>query len=85
MHGFRPSDCREKENPMPIYEYCCDQCAHEFEQIMRMSDADPMCPSCGAKKTRKLISAGAIRPEGIPKGSGGFSAPGCGGSGCKIG
>ena len=33
---------------MPLYEYRCEACSHQFEKIPRYSD-DPIsvCPSCG--------------------------------------
>lgn len=42
---------------MPIYEYRCPECGHEFEQLQRMSD-DPVkvCPSCNSEQVKKLIS-----------------------------
>lgn len=42
---------------MPIYEYRCPDCGHEFEIMQRMSD-DPVrvCPECSAENVSKLIS-----------------------------
>ncbi len=42
---------------MPIYEYRCPDCGHEFEQLQRMSD-DPItdCPECSMSGVKKLIS-----------------------------
>lgn len=42
---------------MPIYEYRCPDCGHEFEVMQRMSD-DPVkvCPDCSAANVSKLIS-----------------------------
>ena len=51
---------------MPVYEYRCRDCGHEFEIQQSMSD-DPLteCPSCGGD-LRKVFS-----PVGIAfKGSG---------------
>ncbi len=50
---------------MPIYEYECSECAHQFEIIQKMSD-DPLvdCPACHAPKLKKLISAAAFRLKG---------------------
>jgi putative FmdB family regulatory protein len=63
---------------MPIFEYRCNTCGHQFEQLVFASDTTmPTCPECTAGDVQKLISAGAIRPNGIPTGSGGFSAPAC--------
>ncbi|CAN5568561.1 hypothetical protein BH10PLA1_BH10PLA1_09840 [soil metagenome] len=45
---------------MPTYEYICDACGNEFEKFQSMT-APPVkvCPKCGKRKVRKLISAGA--------------------------
>jgi putative FmdB family regulatory protein len=42
---------------MPVYEYQCKACDHEFEREQRISD-DPVkkCPSCKAMKVKRLIS-----------------------------
>lgn len=63
---------------MPIYEYVCCQCDHQFEQLVFHSDeSDPVCPKCNGQQVQKLMSAGSFRAHGIPKGSGGFKAPAC--------
>ena len=63
---------------MPIYEYCCRDCGHEFEELtFSSSDPAPNCPKCGRADVVKLMSAGAFRPNGIPAGSGGFTPPAC--------
>ncbi len=67
---------------MPIYEFFCCDCCHQFEALFLSStEPDPKCPQCSSGKVEKLMSAGAIRPNGIPKGSGGFSGPKCAPSG----
>ena len=45
---------------MPTYEYKCNACDHRFEAFQSMKE-DPVkiCPSCGAEKVERLISAGA--------------------------
>jgi len=45
---------------MPTYEYICDACGTEFEKFQSIT-APPVkvCPKCGKRKVRKLISAGA--------------------------
>ncbi len=50
---------------MPIYEYQCNACGHEFESIQRISD-DPLkdCPECQKPKLKKLISAAGFRLKG---------------------
>ena len=55
---------------MPIYEYACEKCGHEFERSQRITE-DPVktCPSCKAKKVRRLISRTAF----VLKGGGWYS------------
>jgi putative FmdB family regulatory protein len=76
MHRSMAGTVEEKE--MPIYEYACEKCQHQFEALCFASDASPpACPECGGTRVRKLLSAGAIRPNGIPTGAGGFTPPAC--------
>jgi putative FmdB family regulatory protein len=50
---------------MPIYEFECAACGHRFEELMRLSDPDPLdCPSCGAPQVRKRMSAPQFRLAG---------------------
>ncbi len=44
---------------MPTYEYVCDDCEHNFEVFLKMSD-DPLsvCPECGKEKLRQILSGG---------------------------
>ena len=50
---------------MPIYEYRCPDCGHQFEAMQKFSD-DPItvCPSCSAEHVKKLISAPAFHLKG---------------------
>jgi putative FmdB family regulatory protein len=45
---------------MPTYDYACDACEHTWEEFQSIK-AEPTkkCPSCGKKKAKRLISAGA--------------------------
>ena len=43
---------------MPIYEYGCAKCGHEFETLVR-NGAAPDCPSCGSSKLEKKLSVPA--------------------------
>ncbi len=48
---------------MPIYEYKCKTCSHEFTKIIRSPEdrpTSPTCPECGAVKTRRIISVPSI-------------------------
>jgi len=48
---------------MPIYEYCCTACGHEFELMATMAqrDAEHACPECAARKVERKISVFAAR------------------------
>lgn len=55
---------------MPVYEYQCKGCGHEFEREQRISEAPvKKCPSCGALKARRQIS----RTSFVLKGGGWYS------------
>ena len=63
---------------MPIYEYHCNHCGHDFEELtFSTSGPAPDCPQCNHSDVVKLMSAGAFRPNGVPSGSGGFAPPAC--------
>ena len=63
---------------MPIFEYQCNACCNTFEQLVFASDSEPpSCPACNCADVRKLMSAGSVRPNGIPTGGGGFEPPAC--------
>ena len=50
---------------MPIYEYACAACGHQFEEWQKMSDKPiRVCPKCKAKKVEKLISATSFQLKG---------------------
>ena len=50
---------------MPIYEYVCTECAHEFESLQKMSDAPHSdCPACAKPALKKKISAPSFRLSG---------------------
>jgi putative FmdB family regulatory protein len=50
---------------MPIYEYQCQACGHQFETIQKISD--PVltdCPRCAAAQLKKRVSLAAFRLKG---------------------
>jgi len=50
---------------MPIYEYKCSKCEHQFEMIQRFSDNPiEICPACNKKTVQKLVSAPSFRLKG---------------------
>jgi putative FmdB family regulatory protein len=50
---------------MPIYEYRCENCGHEYEALQKMSD-DPLvkCPECHQDTLKKVLSAAGFRLKG---------------------
>jgi putative FmdB family regulatory protein len=40
---------------MPLYEYQCRSCAHEFELLVR-SATEPACPACGSADLERCLS-----------------------------
>ena len=45
---------------MPTYDYRCDGCGYQFEEMQSFS-ADPLktCPKCGQDQLRRLFGTGA--------------------------
>jgi putative FmdB family regulatory protein len=50
-----------KDHTMPIYDYQCQSCQAEFEQLVRPSST-PTCPQCGSLALQRLVSR--IAPAG---------------------
>lgn len=50
---------------MPLYEYICQACGHEFEEIQSFS-AKPIrkCPACGKLKVEKKVSLTSFSLKG---------------------
>jgi putative FmdB family regulatory protein len=50
---------------MPIYEFACQDCGHEFEKIQSFSDSTtPACPNCLGRHVQRRMSAPAIHFKG---------------------
>jgi putative FmdB family regulatory protein len=50
---------------MPIYEFVCEGCTHEFEKIVSFSVAiAPTCPACEGDSVKRLMSKPAIHFKG---------------------
>ncbi|MDH3223898.1 MAG: zinc ribbon domain-containing protein [Gemmatimonadota bacterium] len=45
---------------MPIYEYRCAECAHEFETLVR-GETQPTCPECGTDALERLMSLPRVK------------------------
>jgi len=74
---------------MPIYEYTCQKCEHDFELLIR-GDESPECPTCGEHELQKLFSVPAAHsstsqlPVCRPEPSGNCGLPQCGMGGCQM-
>lgn len=76
---------------MPIYEYSCEGCAHDFELLIR-GDERPECPTCGGRKLTKRFSVPAAHTGAssslpvcgpAPSPGGNCGLPQCGMGGCQ--
>lgn len=68
---------------MPMYEYACGDCAHEFEELVSLSGSTlVVCPSCSSTSVDKQLS----KFQRVRVGAGGVpsmaAAPSMGGGGC---
>jgi putative FmdB family regulatory protein len=47
-------------NPVPIYEFVCESCAHRFEELVGATGGlraeDVVCPECGATEVERQLS-----------------------------
>jgi putative FmdB family regulatory protein len=71
---------------MPIYEYRCTKCGHQFEELSNSCCApQPKCPKCQSQ-TEKMLSSFAANVSG-DSGSGSDYGGGscCSGAGCSCG
>jgi putative FmdB family regulatory protein len=56
---------------MPFYEYECVSCGHRFDVMLTMREREDRekalaCPSCGARKPRRMISTFATGNSNEP-------------------
>lgn len=50
---------------MPIFDFQCEDCGHEFEKLVLKSDAPaPACISCSSDDVVKKVSAPGFRLSG---------------------
>jgi putative FmdB family regulatory protein len=47
---------------MPIYEYTCKTCKHQFEALVRGGNT-PVCASCGSEDLERLLSLPTVNSE----------------------
>ncbi len=50
---------------MPIYEYVCEKCGHQFENLQRTNDPAPAeCPACNSAKLHRVVSRSSFQLKG---------------------
>ncbi len=50
---------------MPIYEYECTACQHQFDEVQKMNDpVITRCPMCSQETVTRLISAVGFQLKG---------------------
>ena len=50
---------------MPIYEYGCQQCGYDFEEMQKFSDPPiESCPECGSLEAKRKVSVSAFHLKG---------------------
>jgi putative FmdB family regulatory protein len=74
---------------MPIYEYKCESCGSNYEQMRRMAEADTdlECPACKSHEVNRGLSSFATTSgasDRAPAG-GGCGMGACGSGGCAFG
>jgi len=47
---------------MPLFDFHCNACGHEFEGLVR-SGKLPACPKCSGHDLERLLSLPAVRSE----------------------
>jgi putative FmdB family regulatory protein len=65
---------------MPLFEYACRECSHEFEALVRGSDT-PECPACHATSLDRKLSRFAAHTNGSTKATAASAMGPCGSCG----
>jgi putative FmdB family regulatory protein len=69
---------------VPLYEFRCRRCGHEFEKLVGAAAPVPACPACGAKKAERKFSVFGSRSGGTFTGSGGGGCSSCSSGKCST-
>jgi len=68
---------------VPIFEFRCRRCGHEFEKLVGTASTPVACPSCSARKVEKKFSVFGARSGGRFTASTGGGCTGCAKSSCS--
>ncbi len=50
----------QREDPMPVYDYICNDCHKSFETVLTLNEHDHQeikCPRCGSKNVEQEVAA----------------------------
>ena len=48
---------------MPLYDFRCRRCNHDFEALVRPQDPPATCPSCASTDVERLLSGFALHTD----------------------
>ena len=65
---------------MPIFEYICKECHHQFEALIYGKEK-AVCPKCHAKKLAPQLSVFAVSAKGSSASASASSSGACGSCG----
>jgi len=69
---------------MPIYEYDCNDCGHEFEEFVRSQSQSISCPTCGRQNVEKKFSLFGMKSgDSFTPSQGGTQCSSCTAHSCK--
>jgi len=72
---------------MPLYDYACRRCNHEFESLVANAEEAVECPECNSRRIERQMSVPAKpRSEGaaLPMAGCNPQAPPCGPGCCRM-
>ncbi len=71
---------------MPLYEYFCQQCKTNWEELRNYSQADSnlSCPVCSSDDVRRLISKANAFSSGTSLYSSSSNCSSCSGNSCST-
>jgi putative FmdB family regulatory protein len=66
---------------MPLFEYACKSCDHQFEVLVRTTNETPECPSCHSTSLERRLSVFAAHTGGAAARMNAPAAGACGACG----
>jgi len=69
---------------MPLYEYSCEDCKTEFEELVAVGTERVPCPTCGGMNVRRRVSVCGFSVGGRMTTTAGGSCSGCSATSCST-